>query len=100
MVRAELQPARKAAEELLALGERSRMPSIGWKVTEQSASCVISPVNCPPPESTCRAGINLYDSEEHRSHILRYELDPGQTSLCYAARALWVLGHPDQAVIK
>jgi predicted ATPase len=43
-------------------------------------------------------GIALYDSRQHRSHVLLYGQDTGITCLSTLARALWVLGYPDQAL--
>jgi predicted ATPase len=44
-------------------------------------------------------GIALYDIQTHGGHALRYvEDDPGVTCLSFVARALWMLGFPDQAV--
>ena len=45
------------------------------------------------------AGIALYDIQAHGRHALRYiEDDPGEVCLSFVARALWMLGFPDQAV--
>jgi len=39
-----------------------------------------------------------YDPHQHRSHLALYGHDPGVLCLSYAARALWLLGYPDQAL--
>jgi predicted ATPase len=43
-------------------------------------------------------GIALYDPQQHRSHAFLYSLDPGMACCSYAAWALWLLGHPEQAL--
>ena len=42
-------------------------------------------------------GIALYDPQQHRAHGSVWE-DPGHVSRPYAARTLWFLGYPDQAL--
>jgi class 3 adenylate cyclase/predicted ATPase len=45
-------------------------------------------------------GLALYDSEKHGSHAALYGQDPGMTCLVYTAKALWMLGCPDQALAR
>jgi len=40
----------------------------------------------------------LYDPERHRDDAFRYAQNPGVAMRCFAAWALWFLGHPDQAL--
>src|SRR5205807_1163892 len=42
--------------------------------------------------------ISLYDLERHRTLTFRFGVDAGVNSLSYAARTLWFLGYPDQAL--
>jgi len=95
-----LPPARMAAEELLALGEMGQ--DAGCLLEGHRAVGVMHfyAAEFAAARKHLEAGIDLYNSEQHRSHVLRYEGDPGQTCLAYAARALWVLGCPDQAVAR
>ena len=41
--------------------------------------------------------IALYDVQQHRALAFLYGTDPAVVCLSYAARALWLLGYPDQA---
>jgi predicted ATPase len=43
-------------------------------------------------------GIALYDPQQHGSHTFLYAHDPGVCCLCNDAFALWLLGHPNQAL--
>jgi predicted ATPase len=43
-------------------------------------------------------GIALYEPQHHRALAWRYGEDPGVVCRAYAARALWFLGYPAQAV--
>jgi predicted ATPase len=100
MLRAELQPARAAAEELLALGKQAQ--DAGCLLEGHRAVGVMHfyAAEFAAARKHLEAGIDLYDSEAHRAHVFRYEGDPGQTCLAYTARTLWVLGYPDQAVAR
>jgi predicted ATPase len=40
----------------------------------------------------------LYDSQKHRSHAFVYGQDPGVACQSFAAKPIWVLGYPDQAL--
>jgi predicted ATPase len=42
--------------------------------------------------------IALYDPQHHRTHALRYSIDPGVTSYSRMSWVLWLLGYPDQAL--
>jgi predicted ATPase len=42
--------------------------------------------------------IALYNVQHHRSHALRYGVDPGVISLSRASWVLWLLGYPAQAL--
>jgi predicted ATPase len=45
-------------------------------------------------------GIALYDPQQHRSHAFRSGQDSGVACLAHASLALWMLGYPDQALMK
>jgi class 3 adenylate cyclase/tetratricopeptide (TPR) repeat protein len=40
----------------------------------------------------------LYDPNEQRSKTLALQIDPGVNALCHLGWALWILGHPEQAL--
>jgi predicted ATPase len=42
--------------------------------------------------------IARYGPERHRSHVVRFSLDPGVNSLSRSSWTLWFLGFPDQAL--
>jgi predicted ATPase len=100
MYRAELALARKAAEELLALGEETG--ESGYLVEGERAVGVVRffAGEFQAAGDHLERGITLYDIQAHGRHALRYVEDPGETCLTYLARALWVLGYPDQAVAR
>src|SRR6185369_10455853 len=98
LLRADLAPAREAAEELLALGEETG--ESGHLVEGQRAIGVVRffAGEFQTARDHLERGIALYDVEVHGRHALRYEEDPGAVCLSFFARALWMLGYPNQAV--
>jgi len=51
-----------------------------------------------PARTHLEQGTALYEPTHHHAHASLYAADPGVILLCYAARALWLLGYPAQAV--
>ena len=51
-----------------------------------------------PARTHLEQGTALYDPTQHHAQAFLYAADPGVILLCYAARALWLLGYPAQAV--
>ncbi len=98
MLRAELRPARQAAEQLLALGER--VGDAGHLLEGHRAVGILHffAGEFRPAREHLEKGIAIYEAGQHRSHALRYAMDPGQSCLGHAARTLWMLGYPDQAL--
>ena len=45
-------------------------------------------------------GFDLYNPEEHHGLAYLYGEDPGVACLSRAANMLWLLGYPDQALVK
>jgi predicted ATPase len=45
-------------------------------------------------------GIALYHAQQHRASVFLYGEDTGVTCRLYAARALWLLGYPDQGLAQ
>jgi predicted ATPase len=98
MLRAELASAREAAEELLSLGAATGVT--GYQVEGRRAVGILDffAGDFQAARDHLERGIALYDTEAHGKHALRYAEDPGSICLTYVARALWMLGYPDQAV--
>jgi predicted ATPase len=100
LVRAELQTARALGEQLLSLAQQ----------TQDSAMFVAAYVVLGPTlyylgavvsaHTHLAQGIALYDSRQYRASTLLYGEDTGMTCRCYAARALWYLGYPDQGLTQ
>ena len=100
MVRADLASARMAAQELLALGESTR--ESGYLVEGHRAIGVVLFYGgeFQIARNHLERGVALYDIAAHGRHALRYAEDPGQVCLSFIALTLWMLGYPDQAVVR
>ncbi|MGH6895461.1 MAG: AAA family ATPase [Geminicoccaceae bacterium] len=98
ILRAELVSAREAAQDLLALGESTR--EAAYLVEGHRAKGVVHfyAGEFELALDHLERGFALYDIQAHAPHNLRYEDDAGETCLAYAARTLWTLGYPDQAL--
>ncbi len=90
---------RRIAEDLIALGERLDDPALRLE-----AHHAMSPTTLwvGDPEATRRhteEGIALYDKDLHRSLAFLYGgHDPGVCCRMHSSVALWMLGHPTQAM--
>ena len=51
-----------------------------------------------PARALLEQGMALYNPLQHRAFVLMYGQDPGVVCQSYAARPLWLLGYPDQAL--
>lgn len=98
LVRGDWKLARKAGEELLAFAES--VADSGYLVEAHRAIGLTR--FCLGEFAAARAhlerGVAHYDPEKHRSHVYRYDNDPGMTCLSYLAKSLWYLGYPHQAL--
>jgi predicted ATPase len=90
---------RRIAEDLITLGERLDDPALRLE-----AHHAMSPTTLwvGDPEATRRhteEGIALYDKDLHRSLAFLYGgHDPGVCCRMHSSVALWMLGHPTQAI--
>jgi predicted ATPase len=98
MWRAELEPARRAAQELLELAGSTKRTGDLLEAHRAVGVVAFYAGELLAAREHLERGSRLYDPQEHGSHALRYEHDPGQTCLSHVARVLWMLGYPDQAV--
>ena len=98
-VRAEHRRAHELGEQLLRLAQ-SRQDSALLLEAHLALGIALSRLGKPAPaRAHIEQGIALYDSQQHRSLAFVYgSFDPGVASLCYAAKVLWHLGYPEQAL--
>ena len=96
--RGELQTARELGEQLLTLAQRGQEP---WLLLEAHLALGVTLAHLG---ETAIALMHLehsralYDPAQHRSLAFRSGMDPGMWGLAHMARALWLVGYPDQAL--
>ena len=97
-LRMEWQTTRELAEELLALAQRHQDPGyllMGHRALGDTLSWLGEFVAA---RTHLEAGIALYDFDQHHTYAFLYGQDPLMGCRAYAARVLWILGYPDQAL--
>jgi predicted ATPase len=97
-VRAELQTARELGEQLLILAHHQQDPALLLEAQRALGMPLFYLGELVLARAHFEQSMALYDHQQHRSHAFLYGLDPGVTSLSFAALALWLLGYPDQAL--
>ncbi|MBI3325820.1 MAG: hypothetical protein HYZ81_03845 [Nitrospinae bacterium] len=98
LVRRQGQTARELGEQLLTLAQRQQDQAL-LLIAYQSLGVTLYYLGeLPPARAHLERGIALYDPQQHRSLAFRYGGDPGVHCRIWAARALWSLGYPDQAL--
>jgi predicted ATPase len=98
--RGDLRSAQELANQLLALGESSRDPSLLVEAHFAHGNTLFWVGDFAPARDHLEQGINFYNPQIHRSHAFVYGQDPGVHSTCFLAFDLWMLGHPDRALAK
>src|SRR5262249_45747424 len=92
VVKAEMETARKIAEESLRLAANVPYSGLSMEVTLMHMG------EFPLAIEHFANALLLYAPERHRDDALRYSQNAGVATQCHAAWALWFLGQPDQAV--
>ncbi len=97
-VSSELAKAREMAGELLELARGMGEPALALQAQQALA---VTTLCRGEPALTLRhmeQGAALYDPNRHRSHSFQFGQDPGVACKAFGSVALWLLGHPDEAV--
>jgi TOMM system kinase/cyclase fusion protein len=99
-VRGELQTARDLGEQLLALARRVQDPAFYLEAYSALGISLFWLGEIVSAREHLEQGSALYDLEQHGSHAYLYGVDPGVGCLTYGAWSLWLLGYPDQALVR
>jgi class 3 adenylate cyclase/predicted ATPase len=95
LLRAELGTARDLAGQLLLLAERRNDPDIRTMAHSGMGVALFYLGEFAPTLAHLEQGIKLHDPRRQRTLAFQ---DPGVACLSWSAVALWILGHPDQAL--
>jgi predicted ATPase len=93
----QLQTALELGEQLLSLAQRLPDPALLLEAHHALGATLFWRGEVAPAGAHFAQGVALYEPQHHRSLAWLYSEDPGVVCLSYAARALWLLGYPDQA---
>jgi len=100
IVRGRLSEARVLADQLLDIARRAGDNAYLLEAY-YALGCTLFYLGEPrASRDWSEKGIALYDPVLHHPHTQLYGADPGVTCRCYAALALWQLGHADQALTR
>ena len=97
-VRGNHQTARELAEHLLTLAQHQHDPALLLQGHRALGETLYRLGELVPARAHLEQGIALYDPQKHRAHAFLYGQDPGMGCRVYAARVLWKLGYPEQAL--
>ena len=95
--RTELKTAQELGEELLKLAQNMQVPAFLLEAYCEQGTNLWHAGKFASALAHLEQGIAYYDPQKHHSHALSY-WHPAVSCLSYAARALWFLGYPDQAL--
>jgi predicted ATPase len=98
MVRAEFQATRELAEQLFSLAQRLQDPALLLEAHRVMGQTMFWLGEMAPARAHFEQGMALYDPQQHCSHAFVYGQDPGVACRGFAAKCIWVLGYPDQAL--
>jgi predicted ATPase len=100
-VRGGFRTARELGEQLLGLAQQEQDPILLMEAYWALGCTLFHLGEFGATQAHLEQCLTLYDAQRHHSHVLLYGgIEPGVYGLCYAARVLWHLGYPDQALQK
>jgi predicted ATPase len=97
-VRADYQTARKLGEQLLHLAKQAHDPALLVEAHYTLGNTLFFMGELGETRRHCEQSVAHYNPQQHRSLSTEYGHDPAMSSLATEARALWVLGYPEQAL--
>ena len=98
MFRAELQTTRELAEQLLSLAQRAQDTAFLLEAHRVLGPTMFWLGDLASARAHTEQGMALYDPQHHRSQAFVYGQDPDIICRCFAAKSIWMLGYPDQAL--
>jgi len=98
LVRAELQTARKLAEQLLGLAESQQNTAFLVQACFALGVTLLALGELSAARKYLEQGSVVYDPQQHNANAFLYGHNPGMSCLSFGALTLWHLGYPDQAL--
>jgi predicted ATPase len=100
LVRPQLHTTRELGETLLRLAQRTDAPALAVIAHSALGATGLFLGALPAARQHLEDGIALYTPDQRRAPVFQIGQDPGVACRAYAARALWLLGYPDQALAR
>jgi predicted ATPase len=97
-LRAELQKGRELSEQLLNLAQNVQDPALLLEAHRALGSTLCDLGEFIDALAHLEQGIAFYNPQQHRFLASLYGMDPRVAGQSQAARVLWCLGYPDQAL--
>jgi tetratricopeptide (TPR) repeat protein len=97
-MRGEIETAHELGAQLLDFAQRRQEPTLLFEAHMVLGFTLFRLGEVLPARAHLEQSIALYDPTQHRALALLLAVDPGVTLFCYAARNLWLLGYPTQAL--
>jgi class 3 adenylate cyclase/predicted ATPase len=98
VMRADLQTARKLGEQLLHIAEKAHDPALLVEAHFTLGFTLTCMGEIEAARKHCEQSVAHYDAQQHSTLAIEYGHDPAMSALGYEARALWLLGYPEQAL--
>jgi TOMM system kinase/cyclase fusion protein len=98
--RAQLHTARELGDTLLRLAQRADDPALAVLAHSALGWTWFCLGALPEARQHLEEGIARDTPDQHRAPVFRIGQDPGVGCRAYAARTLWLLGYPDQALAR
>jgi predicted ATPase len=95
-VRTEYQRAHALGEQLLTLAQHTQDPGMLLAAHRALGTTLFYLGETTFALTYLAQGLALYDPQQHRTSVLLYGDDIGVVCCSHAARALWLLGYPEQ----
>jgi class 3 adenylate cyclase/predicted ATPase len=99
-IRAEHQTAHTLGEQLLSIAQQVRDGSMMCAAHRALGTTLYNLGTLAEAHTHFTQGLALYDLQQHRASTFLYGEDSGVMCQSFAARALWHLGYPDQALTQ
>jgi predicted ATPase len=97
--RSQLHTAQELGETLLRLAQRAHDPALSVIAHNALGFTQLCLGALPAARLHLEEGIAHYTPEQRRASVFQVGQDPGVACRVYAARTLWLLGYPDQALV-
>jgi predicted ATPase len=99
LVRAQLHTARELGDSLLRLAQQAYAPlAVVAHYALGSTQFYLGVL--PAARQYLGEGIAHYTPDQHRAPVFRMGIDPGVACHTFAAITLWLLGYPDQTLVR